>query len=179
MMAAHSVALPGTPPRPAAHRQTQFEQTKPTDRPRIGPISDAAILAEAMACGPDDPCGVAARSAARPGAPQRSDAHRITSVEQTNPSPRGARPLTSRQLAAARLVAHGMKSAEVARRLSTIRQTVNRWKRLPAFAAELRRLHEILVREIPNFKSQIPNKCQNSNAEKLKQEQVRHACLEF
>ena len=48
-MAARSVALPDTPPRPAAHRQTQFEQTKPTDLPRIGPENaDLQIVADTV-----------------------------------------------------------------------------------------------------------------------------------
>ena len=56
---------------------------------------------------------------------------------------------TTRQLAAARLVVQGLSSSEVARRIGTIRQTINRWKRLPAFGGEVRRLHEMLAVHYP------------------------------
>jgi len=89
-----------------------------------------------------------ARSKALRGAPGRPVAHQTKRVEQTNPNSPVALTLTSRQLAAARLTVQGMSSEAVAQRLATIRQTVNRWKRLPAFIAEVRRLHDLLVSQI-------------------------------
>jgi hypothetical protein len=38
-----------------------------------------------------------------------------------------------------------MSSSDVAAKLGTIRQTINRWKKLLAFATEVRRLHEMLA----------------------------------
>src|SRR5262249_471198 len=64
---------------------------------------------------------------------------------KTTPTP-PAKPLTPRQLAAARLVCQGFRTIQVARQLTTTVQTINRWRRMPAFAHELRRLHELLVR---------------------------------
>ena len=144
-MAARSVALNGAPLRSVAHTHFESDKTKPTPRAGVTPPSDLSILEEMMACGTEDSPKPQRRSAALPGASQRSAAHRSTSVDKSNPTPSGVRPLTSRQLAAARLVAQGMRSAEVAGRLKTIPQTINRWKKLPAFDAELQRLHERLV----------------------------------
>jgi len=71
--------------------------------------------------------------------------HEIRKTSKTNPnSP--ADPLSPRQLAAARLVCQGMRTIYVARELTTTVQTVNRWRRMPAFAHEVRRLHELLAR---------------------------------
>jgi hypothetical protein len=53
--------------------------------------------------------------------------------------------LTPRQLAAARCVVRGYSSSIVARALATTPRTINRWKALPAFRAELLRLHELLA----------------------------------
>src|SRR4051812_2308251 len=168
-MAARSVALRGAQQRTAAHKPTAVEQTKPNRSPGHPPIADAQILLEAMRCGDDDFSGRVARSAAHSGAQQRSAAHRPRAVKQTKPTggpgappvrsrlePQmhgrdahatlsGALALTSRQLAAARLVAQGLRSSEIAARLGTIPQTVNRWKHLPQFQAELRRVHDMLV----------------------------------
>jgi len=54
--------------------------------------------------------------------------------------------LSARQLAAARLMARGIKPGEVAARLKITPQGLWKWRRMPAFVAELRRLHELLAR---------------------------------
>src|SRR5262249_39426299 len=140
----------------AAHQRRSLEQTNPTHRPRRAVPSDAQILAEAMGCMSDDPTTPGARSTALPGAPQRSAAHHTRPVETTNPNSRELPSLTPTPLAAARLVGQEMTSADVAIRLGTIRQTINRWKRLPAFIAELRRLHDLLVSSSPVTRASGP-----------------------
>ena len=60
----------------------------------------------------------------------------------------GSLKLSTRQLAAVRWVMQGLSSSDVASRIGTTRQTVNRWKRDPIFAAEVRRLHEALCGKI-------------------------------
>lgn len=62
---------------------------------------------------------------------------------ETKPPP--GEMLTPRQLAAVRALAHGHTACSAASLLGTTRQTINRWRHLPAFAAELRRLHELLA----------------------------------
>jgi DNA-binding CsgD family transcriptional regulator len=54
--------------------------------------------------------------------------------------PRAPAPLTPDQLRAARLLVAGHKSGEVAAALRLNRHTVAKWKRLPLFQRELRRL---------------------------------------
>ena len=54
--------------------------------------------------------------------------------------------LSPRQLAAARLIARGCKPADVAAAMKISRQGLWKWRRIPAFIAELRRLHETLAR---------------------------------
>jgi hypothetical protein len=144
-MAARSVALNGASQRTAAHQQSGFGKTNPTRRACQSPPSDASILAEIMACNIDNPVMAKSRTTALHGASQRTAAHQFRTVEKTNPTASSLPPLTSRQLAAARLVVRGMSSADVATRLKTIRQTINRWKKLPQFDAEVRRLHELLL----------------------------------
>ncbi|MDQ3439809.1 MAG: hypothetical protein M3478_05610 [Planctomycetota bacterium] len=56
-----------------------------------------------------------------------------------------ARPLTDRQLAAARLIVRGYGSVEIAAHLGVNRHTVACWKRHPAFAIELQRLRAYLT----------------------------------
>jgi len=68
--------------------------------------------------------------------------HEMSKTKPNSP----AKPLTSRQLAAARLVCQGLRTIQVARQLTTTVQTINRWQRMPAFAHEVRRLHELLAR---------------------------------
>jgi hypothetical protein len=53
--------------------------------------------------------------------------------------------LTSRQAAAARLFATGLRSADVASQLATTQRSVNRWKKLAGFQIELRRIQNLLV----------------------------------
>jgi len=70
--------------------------------------------------------------------------------EKTNPPPRSARAtqvatLSSRQLAAARLLACGRAPAEVADEIGISRQALWKWRRRADFAAEVFRLHECLV----------------------------------
>jgi hypothetical protein len=55
--------------------------------------------------------------------------------------------LTPKQLFAARALAGGRTSTQVADSLSTTQQTVNRWRRDPQFAREVQRLHDVILRE--------------------------------
>jgi hypothetical protein len=70
-----------------------------------------------------------------------SDARAQTEFHKTNPTAHsGARRLLSvRQFAALRLLARGHGSQRVADHLGVNRHTIARWKREPAFAAELER----------------------------------------
>src|SRR5262245_1708211 len=54
-----------------------------------------------------------------------------------NPPDLSVHKLSPRQLAAARLLARGMLQNDVARQLNMTRQGLWKWRRLPAFAAEL------------------------------------------
>ena len=47
---------------------------------------------------------------------------------------------------AARMIARGCKPADVAAAMKISRQGLWKWRRTPAFIAELRRLHELLAR---------------------------------
>jgi cephalosporin hydroxylase len=58
----------------------------------------------------------------------------------------GASGLSDRQLAAARFVARGRGSVEIAQRLHVNRHTVARWRRRPAFIAEVERLRSRITR---------------------------------
>ena len=60
---------------------------------------------------------------------------------KTNPPP----SLSPRQLAAARLLAHGRTPTDVAVELRITRQGLWNWRRNPDFVAELRRLHELFA----------------------------------
>src|SRR5262245_59819043 len=82
------------------------------------------------------------RSAAFQGGQQRSQLIASHEKCQTKPTPPHAE-LTSRQLAAARLLCHGLRTVHVASRLDTTVQTINRWRKLPSFARELARLHDL------------------------------------
>ena len=65
-----------------------------------------------------------------------------TPLEKTNPP---GRDLTPRHLAAARLIALGRRPSDVATELGVTRQALWKWTKHPAFAAEVRRLHERLT----------------------------------
>ena len=99
--------------------------------------------------------------ASRPPTPVDARLPQLTSVHPglPNPPPRKTNPfpseppatvmaLTPQQLAAARLLARGGRVAEVSASLRVTRQALWKWRRHPAFAAELRRLHELLAREL-------------------------------
>ena len=142
--AARSVPLPGAPQVSTAHQQSQAGRTKPTQPASAGnsPVSapDSGGESESSLRGKVS----VGRTSAPHGASPRTAAHRQNEIGRTEPN-HASRALTSRQLAATRWVAQGMSSSAVARKLGTIRQTINRWKQLPAFEAEVRRLHEMLA----------------------------------
>ena len=79
-----------------------------------------------------------------PNVPESSAMFHPDESDKTNPTPPGlARPLTYRQLATARLIVRGRGSLEVARQVGVEHHSVARWKRDPAFRAELERLRSL------------------------------------
>jgi DNA-binding CsgD family transcriptional regulator len=91
----------------------------------------------------DDAVGVEKHAATCPNVPEHAGMCQGVRSDETNPpvyTPR-ERPLTHRQLMAARMTVWGMGSVEVARELGVNRHTVAIWKRNPAFKVELGRLH--------------------------------------
>lgn len=75
---------------------------------------------------------------------QRSGTSSARENCETNPSlPR----LTGRQLAAARMTAQGVGSADVAKEIRTTQRTVDRWRLTIGFQVEVRRVHELMVLE--------------------------------
>ena len=66
-----------------------------------------------------------------------SASERPTPMAKTNPP-----PLSSRQLAGARLLASGVPPTEVAQQLGMSRGGLLKWRKQPAFLAEVRRMHE-------------------------------------
>jgi len=99
----------------------------------IESVLRASPIATRSACNPMQP-GATARNATQP--------NRATC--ETNPIPTDDR-FDPRQLAAARLLASGRSTPDVARELNLNRTTVWRWQRDPAFRAELRRIHERMI----------------------------------
>ena len=63
-------------------------------------------------------------------------------VDKTNPPPPLPPLLSARQLAAARLLAAGVTPIDVARQLRMSRTGLFKWRRQPAFQAEVRHVHE-------------------------------------
>ena len=114
------------------------------DPPALLP-SDAAILAEIAACADLSFSPHAARSTAHRQLTPCIRMHHAKSLARSKPPVHELSELTTRQRAAARVLVQGRTSSDVAKRIGTIRQTINRWKKLPAFAEELQRMHELLV----------------------------------
>jgi hypothetical protein len=65
---------------------------------------------------------------------------RAQPVGKTNPP-----TLSERQLAAARLLAAGLTATEVAARLGMSRMGLLKWRKQPAFLAEVRRMHDVMA----------------------------------
>ena len=83
----------------------------------------------------------------RQGAPNHAKARPQTPIYKTNPTPqpeirtrRPDRPLTPKQLRAARLLVAGQSTVAVAATLAIDRHTLATWKKKPLFQLELRRL---------------------------------------
>ena len=104
----------------------------------------------------------AAPSAARESAsdgmpPQRTECSEMfrdvrecsskTRNDRTNPKATGEPGLSARQVAAARLLALGRSGRAVATEVGVEEHTVTRWRRAPAFVAEVRRQHELVLAE--------------------------------
>jgi hypothetical protein len=151
-----STVFQGVPPRSKAFQNTQNAKTNPV--PGTRSPQQLAALSRAVAGVVKTRSAevvIRAKSSEEPspacstmfqGVPPRSKAFQNTQNAKTNPSPIGQPPadLTPRQLAAARLLLEGLSAEQTAIRLGTTRQTVNRWKHVPAFAHELRRLNEVM-----------------------------------
>jgi transposase-like protein len=85
----------------------------------------------------------AARTVLHQPAPPCTTPHRASRSDKTNPN--DDRELSPRQLAVARALVRGGPITAVARQTQTSRHTINRWRRLPKFQQEIRRLHELLA----------------------------------
>lgn len=81
---------------------------------------------------------------ASPDVPGRPVAFQKREKCGTNPI---SKPLTPFQLHAARCLAHGLTTDQAADDVGTTRRTINRWRKLPAFAMEIIRLHELILLE--------------------------------
>jgi hypothetical protein len=73
-------------------------------------------------------------------APNSANARHQHENCKTNPNARPPRPLTPSQLRAAHLLVAGHSTTDIAATLQLNRHTLARWKRLPLFQQELRRL---------------------------------------
>lgn len=92
---------------------------------------------------------IEAIAGAREGAGKCGDVRKGAST--TTHAGDGTKPmpgdLTSRQVAAARLIALGRSGRAVAAEIGVDEHTVTRWRRLPAFASELLRQQELVLAE--------------------------------
>ena len=70
--------------------------------------------------------------------------------------PTGSRPLTPRQYTAARLLARGFGSVDVARHLGVNHHTIARWKRQAAFIAQMERFQRDLTTPTSRSRSLDP-----------------------
>jgi hypothetical protein len=143
-MATRDVALPDATGRDLTRQLLRFQQTEPSGLPsrpastRPAGATGRPGISSPRSC-PAGPCDTAL-----PGVTGCDTVRQKTSFEKTNPNPSDPR-LSVRQLAAVRLALQGLGSADIASRLGTTRQTVHRWTLLPAFIAELHRMHELIV----------------------------------
>jgi hypothetical protein len=103
------------------------------------PLSSASVPSASLlpsAQSPTQPASHAVSASERQLAPV-SATERKTQIGKTNPP-----PLSARQLAAARLLATGVTPTEVAQQLGMSRAGLLKWRKQPAFVAEIRRMHE-------------------------------------
>jgi Helix-turn-helix of insertion element transposase len=133
------------PPTPA--RKTNPNPSRATGASlRTAPVSGARSAAQLA------PRRSMARDAALPSLTPVDRALPNSPARKTNPNAPPAAPMLAaalppHQLAAARLLAHGRRTRDVAAELGVSRQALWQWRQHPAFVAELRRLHELLARE--------------------------------
>lgn len=150
--------FPDVPTRSKAFQLSEKSKTnpnsfqKPDPRELLSHAVDQAIGYVMSATRAQPSAGAAACSKVFPGVPQRSQAFRKTEKCETNPTVPDdyevSEQLTPRQRVAARLLMQGMKSDAVAIELQTTRQTINRWRHLPAMVAEMQRVHDLLTRSV-------------------------------
>lgn len=122
--------------------QTRNDETKPiaSSPSAAGPvrrIRDAAPGAAPLEPSPSSRAGMCGD--VREGAAK-------TRNDETKPSSCVA-SLSSRQVAAARLLALGRHGRAVAAEVGVNEHTITRWRRMPAFADEVRRQHELILAE--------------------------------
>lgn len=151
-----SEVFPDIPTRSKAFQPLEKAKTnpnsfrKPDPRELLSHAVDQAISDAMLETRLHTPATAPACSTAFPGVPLRSQAFPKTEKSETNPTVPDAddtsEQLTPRQQVAARLQMQGLKSDAIAVQLQTTRQTVNRWRHLPAMVAELQRLHDLLAR---------------------------------
>jgi hypothetical protein len=141
-------------PNSSANAEIQIGKTKPTEDSGTSP-SDAALEPALRRIGETNPMeqlGTSIAPSAHAEIVKTNPMEQLgTSIDpsahaetvKTNPMERlgtsAAGPLSERQQVALRLLARGHGSTRVAEHLKVTRQTIARWKREPAFAAELNR----------------------------------------
>lgn len=148
--------FPDIPTRSKAFQPLEKSKTNPNSSRKPAPSEllshavDQAISDAMLETRLHKPATGPACSAVFPGVPPRSEAFPKTEKRETNPTVPDTddtpEQLTPRQQVAARLLMQGMKSDAIAVQLQTTRQTINRWRHLPAMVVELQRLHDLLAR---------------------------------
>jgi hypothetical protein len=130
-----------TPCNPMQPNSAPGKTNPPRDGPHPPPRTLAPITQFVL-----ESAAIEACNAMQPDATARNAVQPNSRFEKTNPPPpisnlQHTRPLTPRQLAAARLIATGRALPDVAEELQLNRSTIWRWTREPRFRNELDRLH--------------------------------------
>ena len=140
-------ALPGLTHVDAALPPQPVRETNPIPLARPGGAPGGALSRGARPVVKPGTRPLPGVDAALPPLTQRYRASPPARSCETNPiAAEASATLPPRHLAAARLLARGRTVSAAAAELFVSRQAVWRWSRNPAFAAELRRLHEVMAR---------------------------------
>jgi hypothetical protein len=128
--------------------RSESANTKPTAHPPAPSTTARSAPPVAPAkTNPNKPIAGAREGAETCGNVRERAAATARAPYGTNPTPRDKMELTPRQVAAARLLALGRCGRAVAAEIGVNEHTVTRWRRVPAFATEVRRQHELVLAE--------------------------------